>query len=260
MQNLKEFKTNNIEDLKIYLKNKGKNHTYYYHYTDIDTVKIINDSGYLMLSNAKNMNDLQEYKMKGKRQEWDKTYLTCFSYGNPENIAMWLMYALPKGKGVQIRLNKNVIKNILSTKDIYISVNNHFQPIKFECKFKIYFNDVIYINETESEYNYKLKRNNEVLDIDKDISNNSALTGFIKNTAWQYENEVRLTIKTEEEILLDKIFVKLPKDFLDNIVIVQSPLFEGTLKDKLKSINFPRVKTEVSKFNNLLNFKIKKED
>ena len=47
----------------------------------------------------------------------------------------------------------------------------------------------------------------------KNISNNHLMTGFIKNYAWAYENEVRIRIKLNKPIAQKRIAIKIPDYF-----------------------------------------------
>lgn len=68
------------ESLINYLKFKGHNHKYYYHYTTWDSFeKIMKNQTFLLTKgNVLSINDQHEAKMKGKYNVWDKTYSVAF--------------------------------------------------------------------------------------------------------------------------------------------------------------------------------------
>ena len=70
----------NIEELINFLKLKGNNHQYYYHYTTWDSfVKIYTCRSFLLTrGNSLTINDQHEAHMKGSWDVWNKTYIGSF--------------------------------------------------------------------------------------------------------------------------------------------------------------------------------------
>lgn len=214
----KEIKT--FGHLRNFLSVKGKGHHNYRQYTNLDGVYGIINSGFFWLSRGDQMNDMQELT-KGDPDEWKKIYIASFAFGRSENIAMWTIYGLLHDEAACISFPSIEFCKWIS------SISELFDPAdgykKINVKFEIDLIDVVYIGGIRGQRDGLLQWNSERMQLDnenleddfKTISSQAPLTGYMKNYAWVYENEVRIRIKLNEPIDCKKVAVKLPIDFFN---------------------------------------------
>lgn len=259
--------TNNDEILS-FLKVKGGNHNCYYHYTNLSSaVNIISSQSFwLTRGNSSSMNDQHECHFKGTDDIWDKTYLASFSFGDSENMAMWGLYCLPWEEAVRISIPKKEMKKWLdSIKVIYKVENNNlgFPRIQPTVKFEKTLADIVYIDGRKESKSSKLFWGNRTIKLDKtktleNISSCPKMTGYIKNAAWKYENEVRINIKFAETIGCEKIAVAIPSEIIDAMEITTGPYFKGDITDYIRKNNLDNmlnIKVVKSGFKDLVNYR-----
>lgn len=250
-----------VGGLKEYLEEKGKNHRCYYHYTSWDNfVKIYEGKSFLLTrGNSPSVNDQHEARMKGAKEEWDKTYIGSFSYGYAENMAMWGLYGLPVEEAVRIAIPRKAMNDwIGAIKEVIPFKNDKVSPVlrKF---FQIHLSDMVYANVrsdstklqlTHDDYTIWATPKNGLQEVDK----NPSMTGFIKNYAWKYENEVRLHIHLDQSIGCDRVMVKIPLAVLNEIKITTGPAFECKDNATYKKLD-EEGKIEASSFENLVHYR-----
>lgn len=224
-----------VSELIEYLEKKGKNHDVYYHYTTWDSfIKIYNGKSFLMTrGNSLNINDQHEAIMKGSYQEWNKTYIASFSFGSAENMAMWGLYGLPWEDAIRIAIPKTAMLNWLnSIKEVEVWSPQHqasgSRPIK---NIRVCLNDIVYVTGKKDDNCYRLTRSNDYWTVSNEgaffrFDESPNMTGYIKNYAWHYENEVRLKINTPQNVYSDKVKVKIPPEVLGAFTIMTGPCFE----------------------------------
>ena len=218
----------NQEDLKIYLDDTDetlKHYSYLYHYTNLGFFVKICTKNTLKFSPLKSMNDRFEYNTFYKY--CDKKFF-CLMKSHSENIGMWAMYGgitekqstaveKPETIGVKICFPRETIKKLLNE-----NVTAH---------------SVAYINfkqdkssKTIPEYKYKCgsQVTKESFNFDK-----KELAGYLKDIAWTYESEFRLSIdKSEDDIK------KFSTDFLKDILVIPSPHFsKDECKEKFEELS-----------------------
>lgn len=252
--------TNSVQGLIDYLELKGKNHKKYFHYTTWDSLKKIyeNNSFLLTRGNSLKINDQHEAIMKGSYQEWNKTYIASFSFGSSENMAMWGLYGLPWEDAVRIAIpQKEMLSWLDSIKDVEVwdpqKKNNPLNNIR------VCLNDIVYVNGKKNDDYYQLthaSRNwivrNEAAFYRFDES--SLMTGYIKNYAWHYENEVRLKITTPFDVHSEKIKIDIPFETITSFEITTGPCFEYK-NDKLYSDLMSNGKLNPSGFEHLVKYR-----
>lgn len=264
-----EFKNiNEITDVLSFLKAKGCNHKEYHHYTDLDSIIKIIHSGYFHLTrgNSTVMNDQHECLVKGSYDIWQRTYLGCFAFGESENMAMWGLYGLPWEDAVRITIPRKTMQNwIKNTHELYdvknISGNLQRKPLTTKATIKL--SDIVYINGKRNFDSSKLFWNDTSISLsDKqglsDIDRKPEMTGFIKNDAWKYENEVRIHVQFDNMVNTEKIAIKLSDDFTQSITITAGPYFSGDLLQRIEE-RIPQIindkQTGESSFKHLVNYK-----
>lgn len=269
------FHLRNIDSMICFLKEKGLNHKKYYHYTSWDSMKKIfqNKSFLLTRGNSLTINDQHEALMKGSWDEWNKIFIGSFSFGSSENMAMWGLYGMPWADGVRIAIPKDAMRWWIKSIQ-HINLFRNGQVFDYQDGFDVGLNDIVYVSGRVGVDRPQLTHYGISFTVSDTyplwgIDTAKAMTGYIKNYAWQYENEVRLRIRLVQDTGYERISVPIPDGVIDSITVTTGPSFEernDVLYEKLKKAG----RIEESGFKHLVNFKdmcrmcqhnfVKKED
>lgn len=249
-----------IDSMISFLKEKGKKHKNYYHYTSWDSLtKIIQNKTFLLTrGNSLYINDQQEALMKGSRNEWNKTYIGSFSFGNAENMAMWGLYGLPWQDAVRISIPQNKMNSwINNITQVDLFENGH--TYDYHGDFDISLNDIIYVNGESGSNALQLTHRQKSITVSDTyplygIDTTPKMTGFIKNYAWQYENEVRLRIHLANDTGYDRISVPIADDVINSITVTTGPCFKWK-DDLLYRSLVNKCRVSESGFKNLVRYK-----
>ena len=247
-----------IEDLINYLQQKGRNHKWYYHYTTWDSFEKIyqNKSFLLTCGTSLNINDQHEALMKGSRDVWDKTYIGSFSHGSSENMAMWGLYGQPPQDAIRITIPKAaMIEWVNSIDKVFIWDGKPLEQTKAE----VALTDIVYASGESHSGNLNLYRSNEVISTEnihglQSVDSDKRMTGYIKNIAWRYENEVRIRIELPDCRPFEKIMITVPESVLNSMKVMKGPSFKfrnSELHSRLEKSG----RIEKSAFTNLLKFR-----
>ncbi len=229
---------NEVENMIEYLQTKGSNHKMYYHYTNLDNAINIIKSGYWHLSLGDAMNDKHELT-KGTVEKWRKTYISSFAYGNGENMAMWGLYGLPWEDAVRIGIPGILMKEWISNVENFFFINkktdNSFEYERGSV-IKPLLTDVAYVTGKNDDINYRIVRDRDAIRLTNErtfsrINNLDKITGYIKNAAWSYENEVRIKVELEEAMVNSKIAIKISEDVLNNLELTAGPWIMDNLSE-----------------------------
>ncbi|MBR2042309.1 MAG: hypothetical protein IJ945_08065 [Oscillospiraceae bacterium] len=230
MKTVEKYKDiSNVDELLEYLRQKGTNHKCYYHYTSWDSFsKIYNGASFLLTrGNSLSINDQHEAMMKGSWQEWNKTYIGSFAFGAAENMAMWGLYGLPWEDAVRISIPKKaMLKWIDGIEKVYLWDGEPKETITAEISLA----DIVYVSGEAGGRNLQLTHRDAVFSTKNKINlfgvdTNSRMTGYIKNYAWRYENEVRLHVRLPHSTGAEKIMIKIPEEVLEDLTITTGPSF-----------------------------------
>ncbi|MDD6808008.1 MAG: hypothetical protein PUD72_06155 [Oscillospiraceae bacterium] len=255
-----EFRDINTEqELKEFLANKAKKHNFFQHYTTIDAVRNMFQNGmfHFTKGTALSLNDQNEGTLKGTHVMWDRTYISSFSYGTTENMAMWGLYCVPWEDAVRITIpKKEMLKWINETKEIYA-----YTTLKTYCKinepFELIFSDIVYISDSKSDNKKYLNWNDKSNDITNKLKNieiKPSMTGLIKNGAWKYENETRMLIRANLEIPVKHLAIKVPDYIKNSMKITTGPNFQGNFGHRIGQIDhIPNI--QPSHFQGLVNYR-----
>lgn len=268
MEKIEWKNIDDIDELLTFLKQKGINHDEYHHYTNIDSLIKMIDSGYLLLTrgNSVNMNDQHECQVKGSIDLWDKIYLASFAFGKSENMAMWGLYGLPWDEAVRITIPKKAMKNwIEGIEEIYSAefVNGKLRTNKLDVSFNKSLSDIVYVEGKRLGIEKKIYWTEKSLSLKNkellwNVDNDPKMTGFIKNQAWKYENEVRIHIQLNKKIFKEKIAIKLTDDLISSMKITTGPYFRGNIikkiNDKIPSV-LNQNQCSYSSFDRLVNYR-----
>jgi len=249
-----------IDAMISFLKEKGGNHDYYYHYTTWDSLsKIIQKKTFLLTrGNSLRINDQHEALMKGSWEEWNRIYIGSFAFGSSEIMAMWGLYGLPWQDAVRLCIPKEKMKEwINGIRDIKLFENG--QAINYQGDFDASLNDIVYVTGKKGTNNLRLTHSTRSITVSNTyplygIDTSEKMTGFIKNYAWQYENEVRLRIRLAHDTGYEKISIDIPNKVIDSITVTTGPSFKWK-NDELyhRLINENRIIP--SGFENLVKYK-----
>ena len=247
-----------IEDLINYLHQKGQNHNWYYHYTTWDSFEKIyqNKSFLLTRGNSLNINDQHEALMKGSYYVWNRTYIGSFSHGSSENMAMWGLYGQPSQDAIRITIPKTAMLKWVNSIDKVFIWNE--EPLD-QMKAEVALTDIVYASGESHSANLNLYRSNEVISTKniaglQAVDSDKRMTGYIKNIAWRYENEVRIRIELPDCYPSDKIMINVPESVLDSMIIAKWPLFEPKNSQLYLQLR-ESGKIEESAFTHLLKFR-----
>lgn len=205
---------------------RGKDGVELYHYTGIDSLVSILDSGYLWLGSATNMNDHLEAEFVKRSGMRNRLFLSSFSKVE-ENLAMYKMYA-SEPNGVMIAISYATAERIIEEQDKspigkqLVSIVRNKKLTGEQIESDLYWSAVCYKDlhtdnlSAENVTNSNIE--NPLLD--------SSLAGFEKLYGWEYEKEVRLCAVTQRPLKDNEIVaVKLPEDTKKLLSVVLCPGF-----------------------------------
>lgn len=193
-------------ELENYLNYKAKRHNYYKYYSKRKYIYSIINECRIFLSNGENWND--KLDSSGFQKDTDKiNFGMCFSVSKSESIAMWLLYS--GNDGAMINFDRNTINSIVESEKIEVG---YFDSEKFvnlaelnQDQFEIILSDVIYYGDSKDgdTYTYYVKRSDEVQEaFPATILNGLRL--FKKKCSWSYENECRIVVSINRDLLREK--------------------------------------------------------
>ena len=180
-----------------------------FHYTNIDALVKMVESGYIWLTSPDNMNDALEEQLI-KMSGINDLYFSCFSRTN-QNIAMFRMYA-SNPNGVMLSITVSDAKEMLSQKPRLVEESNVTEE---EIDAELYWIGVCYKDLDSDRITTPGQENHHISTPLK------ALTGAVKLSGWEYEKEVRLCSR-KRLFAGQKLAVKLP----DSINVVLCPMFD----------------------------------
>lgn len=188
---------------------RGSDNARLFHYTDIDALMGIVNSGHIWLSPSENMNDGLEAELI-KRAGINDLYMTCFSRTN-QNIAMFRMYA-DRPNGIMLSVTLSDAKAMLAQKPRVVEGEEITEE---EVDTKLYWLGVCYKDldsdriTTPSQINYHIS------------APLKTLAGSVKLSGWEYEKEVRLCAR-KRLYAGQKLAVKMP----ESMKVVLCPFFD----------------------------------
>lgn len=247
-----ELKENLLNKAKmLHNTNRGKNTKYLCHYTNLTAAISIINSKLWILNSPVNMNDGLEL-LHANKAIWQKIFFASFMLEPRESIAMWSMYAQPWAEGVILKIPVESIKKMLNgTHQIFVMQREEKKIIKDITEHaKISFHAVAYTNadSKEQKENEELICGNETNNMLYGTLNSKELIGFVKNSAWSYENEYRLRVDINASKKYDAVAIGLSDDFVNSVEIVSGPRFAGDLFTEIQNkINVEMKKEHIHK-------------
>ncbi|XME01961.1 DUF2971 domain-containing protein [Lachnospiraceae bacterium C1.1] len=205
------------------------------HYTSFNNLKNILSSKKWYVGNPQKMNDGLEYKANA--MDFKNLFFASFSLETGENIAMWSMYGQPWENGVKISIPKKIFLKWKDQISKIYSVNSETNSIKPGIEiatnnFKSSICRVAYFDRDDDDNVKQLTCGHSTNLIFKDIDSKK-LAGYIKESAWGYEKEIRLRIDISPNISCDKVAVDIPEEIIKNIIVTTGPRFSGEINKKI---------------------------
>lgn len=186
-----------------------------YHYTSLETLFKIYENKTLHFSRLKGMNDEFESTLFGNCRD----YFFCLSKSDEEkeNFGMWAMYGrlnaseelkLQQRVGVKILFPNEVIKDICErTKAIFHRIAYTDLIDGFEDSMKKKF---LVGSQSTGEVSFE----------------SSKLEGYVKDSSWRYENELRIRYKWDNKNFLDSTkVIDLTDENLNSLRVYPSPYY-----------------------------------
>lgn len=205
------------ETLLSYLKNPAGGLRSAYHYTNLESLYQIFSNKTLRFSRMSKMNDYFEREFFCN----DHDFFFCLSKSKEdenENFGMWAMYGNLNSKknkeakniGVKIYFPKGTLKQICNeNKNLYI--------------YSVAYTNLIDNYRNLNDFTIHVDSYDATI---KDF-NKEQCSGFLKDTAWRYENEMRLRIPATTENITDKTKdISISDKILQNLKVYPSPIYD----------------------------------
>ena len=255
------MKFSQIQDAKTlhnFLEKRAQKHKFLYHFTTAKSLVAICKNRTWRFGSAAKMNDLHEFNKKTSFITlWNTIYSTCFSFGDEDNVAMWAMYGIPWEDAVRIRISKedmqqwqqDIEKKKFDTPEYVLTHDKEILLNKIK-EIKVSFHDICYYQGyidsrqvlTDCPYPERWEhqcteqcngcppkvlrwwdRKSHYTKECIDVRTDGSLVGFVKNSAWAYENETRLMLKIEDLSGLEYIDLPVPISLLKNMQVSIGP-------------------------------------
>ena len=223
----------NADSLQEYLISKAENHNCYKHYSSLERIEGMIESGCIYLSQGR---EWEDYEDRAGFNNWSSdcvNFAKCFSFSRSENVAMWLLYS--RAGGAMLDLTSQVVKSVKEIEFLRLGKfeNGHFANHKTlrraKQEFSIRFIDVLYRGESDHPGMVTVKRSDERAELDANILKKCQESIVLKSYPWSYENECRLIVSVPREVL---------GEFdVDDMLEVSLGLDEKYLRERV--INFP---------------------
>ena len=182
-----------------------------FHHTCIDSFSKMATSGSVWLSRIDQMNDGTEVF-----KDADRTYAFCLSAKPSENVAMWIVYGLPRREAIRVRFPGKALMDVVKANDGYVSVypvnGNKVQSKPVTGRASLHY--VGYVSRGGERVHvgnviYKLPAEKNMSRVDV----MDRCGSYIKRLGWAYEHEIRLVIHLDKKVDAKKIQLDIPEVF-----------------------------------------------
>ena len=242
------------EDVVSILEKSGMARPYCRHYTNLTAFLSICEKGMFRLTRGDDpgMNDQLEWKRLGDVGWWKRTFISSFSCVEGESAAMWGLYGKPTNEALRLSFDAKAIAKWIdqlrhpderSKPVVQFVAANGDDPVTAELQWEditIYFADILYGGKVapdgELTSPYRFRRQEMKKGIFSRISPNfektPAMTGFIKSSEWAYEEETRLVVRVNEDVVLpigrklsdiQYVFVPISREVLEQVEYMKGP-------------------------------------
>lgn len=240
---------NSNEDMIAFLKRVSHEHNTFFHHTTVDGLAYILKTERWKFSSARKTNDLHEFTLKGNPNEWKYIYSCSLSHGDGDNIGMWKMYG-DKRYSVCLKLSRHLIEKWIQflneRKEYYCNLKGFARLVpRFQ---EASLHDIAYVHGYQSPHDSIVCWGNIINPIrwKENISSEVNLTGYIKNSAWEYEKETRIMINLPKINDMnnplpdtpDEIYVDLYDDMVNDIEEITISPFAAKRDELLDRLHF----------------------
>lgn len=169
---------------------------------------------------------------------------------------MWGVYGQPETDAIRIAIPRAEMLNwIHGTKEVYIWDGAPIDSIRAD----VTLNDIVYVSGEARSDNLLLCNNTQKLKTVnihglKGVDTTPQMTGYIKNAAWRYENEVRIRAELPYSVGKEKIMIKIPDYVLSAITVMEGPSFVYKTDDICKLLH-SQYRIAESAFTGLLKYR-----
>ena len=238
------------KELVSFLNNPDRfiNIKYFTKYMKLSTLKNMFTNEMMFINNPSNMNDLYEYGAFHDKSKWEKICFASFIGQSDENMAMWSMYGQPWKDGVMISIPKKDLVKLVDNQPKLVSAEYDKVDHMYKPGNEVTSSDdmlsivrVAYVNGKTIVY-----RNEE----NKNFSNPYSIPefiGYLKDIAWDYEKEMRIRVDLPMSYKEKAIFLKLPQELLQQVIITTGPRFEGNMLTSLPE-KYKLIEIKTSRF------------
>lgn len=257
MREFKEINLTDTHEIVNLLSENGYLHNSYYHYTNLASIVGMAKSRKFHISSGDRMNDGNEIQ-KGSQEIWKRIYIGSFNYGANENMGLWGLYSIPWADGVRLEIPNKAMNQwvdmIRKSGRLYHvhwdSDTKAYRYTPLNVHFDIDLVDVVYIEREKA--GYKLLCGSDRGKIDQRIDRESEMTGYIKNSVWAYEQEVRIRVYTYETHPYKQLAIDFPDEIFSQCTIWGCPWFSGDIQSRMEDeILFPFKGERFSSFSRL---------
>lgn len=177
----------------------------FWHYTSAYSAKLILNNQYFLTNHLKNVNDLNELKNQKNPELY---HILCFCNTDSEKIPMWYLYSGINGDGVAIGYTPGLFKKWINQLEVYTLDDKKLENDEFEVK-------------TDWIHYVKKGKSKTVKYRNKFSQFKGCPAYFKKDYPWEFENEFRIVIKTNEKY--DRLILKLPDVILNKLKLKTAP-------------------------------------
>ena len=238
---------NSSETMVSFLKKVSKEHRYLFHYTTYYALQRIFEAKKWRFTSARRTNDLHECDSKRNFDELKYVFSCSFSHGDEDAIGMWKMYGSRKA-AVCVKFETSAIISWVMKLDrirecyftnTNLGVDNPFTKNTFR---DISMHDIAYVHGSQQKKCSNVCWGNIVNKVEwsDNISKEYLLSGFLKNSAWEYEKETRIMISLPEpsydksEETPDEIYLDC-EEMLNGIEEIRFSPFSKETKETLNN-------------------------
>lgn len=206
---MKAFKNlQTAQEMRHYLETYNS-YTTAFHYTSLDSLVKIFTNKTLRFSQISEKNDKIEADFASSCYD----LFFCLMKNSSENFGLWAMYgglaSKKNGMFVKVKFPKETVNEIISASATKVS-RQAVAYTNINCKTE---------KSDKRVYICGTNKNDSAISLDKKL-----LSGYVKDVAWSYENEIRLCIKNSDKN--KKIEdVPLSDKILKSLEVYPSPLY-----------------------------------
>lgn len=185
---------------------------YLYHYTNVNTLKIILENGTFRFTSLQNVDDLEEMETENFGNLGRFCYVSCWTDNDKESIPMWKEYTNPL-EGIRIKLPVNIfeeVQDIGFTKEQFISMGANMDDLKkfagfpytkgladYEREgFVTFMPRIVELFPVTYTKDSKLLQYSVYNEVSSGTTLETKLIGKFKNIDWKYQSEWRYKLFT----------------------------------------------------------------